>query len=188
MADSAGNDITQVGVPITGAIAIAPAGTTLPTPLELMDDEYTLPVAFKKIGLVKNGGGPQLAWAPSGDPLEFWQDGYEIPSGDADTTLTVNAAEALGDIVRGIVSGAAPVAGITYVDGGGHATGYVTYIEEIYKSGYIRRRVNANTTLRSTTEDQSARADVQGQQLVFAFGRSALHDDKHFVEAVLPPA
>jgi hypothetical protein len=186
MADSAGNDITLVGVAVTGAIAIAPFGTTLPTALELMDDEYTLPVAFKKIGLVKNGSGPQLAWGPTGDPIEFWQAGYEIPSGDADATLTVTAAEALSPIVREIVAGAAVAAGITDVDAGGHATQYVVYTEEIFKTGAIRRRVNANSTLRSTTEDQNNRGEVVGQQLVFAYGVSAEHGNKHFREAVIP--
>jgi hypothetical protein len=188
MPDAAGNDITQVGVAVTGAIAIAPFGTTIPTALELMDDEYTLPVAFKKIGLVKNGAGPQLAWGPDGDPIEFWQDGYEIPSGDADVALTVTAAEALGANVREIVAGAAVAAGITDVDGGGHATRYVVYTEEVFKTGAIRRRVNANATLRSTTEDQNNRGEVVGQQLVFAYGRHADTGGKHFREAVLPAA
>jgi len=187
-ADSAGNDITKVFVAVTGAIAIAPAGTALPTAEDLMDDEFELPAAFKKIGLVKAGGGPQIGGGPTGDPLGFWQDGYEIPSGDADATLTVTAAESLSDIVRGIVAGAAPTAGITDVDMGGHSVKYVTYIEEIAKSGAIRRRLNANTGLRSTTEDQNNRNEVVGQQLVFSFGRSALHGGKHFREAVLPAA
>ena len=185
-ADSAGNDITKVFVGMTGAIALAPFGTTIPTEEELMDPEYSLPVAFKRIGLVKQGGGPQLGGGPTGDPIGMWQDGYELPSGDADATLTVTAAEALSDIVRGFVAGAAPVDGITDVDMGGHAVKYVTYVEEIAKSGAIRRRVNANTGLRSTTEDQNNRAEVLGQQLVLAFGRSALHNNKHFREAVIP--
>lgn len=188
MADSAGNDITQVGVAITGAIAIAPFGTTLPTDLELMDDEYTLPVAFEKIGLVKNGAGPQLAWGPEGDSITFWQDEYEIPSGNATVSLTVTAAEALSPIVRELVSGAAVAAGITDIDGGGHATQYVVYTEEIFKNGAIRRRVCANATLRSTTEDQNNRGEVVGQQLVFAYKRSAGTGGKHIREAVIPAA
>jgi hypothetical protein len=188
MADSAGNDITQVGVAVTGAIAVAPFGTTLPTALELMDPEYTLAVAFEKIGLVKNGAGPQLAWGPTGDAIEFWQDGYEVPSGEADATLTVTAAEALSPIVRKIIAGTAVVAGITDVDAGGHATQYVVYTEEIFKNGAIRRRVNANANLRSTTEDQNNRGEVVGQQLVFGYKISALHGSKHFREAVIPAA
>jgi hypothetical protein len=188
MADSAGNDITQVGVSVTGKIFIAPFGTTIPTNEELMTDPLVLNVAFKAIGLVKGGAGPQLAWSATGDPIEFWQDGYEIPSGEADTTLTFTAAEALGDIVRGIVAGAAPVDGITDVDGGGHATRYCVVVVEVFKTGAIRIRVNANATLRSTTEDQNNRGEVVGQQLVLAFGTSALHGNKHFREAVIPAA
>lgn len=188
-ADSAGNDILNVGVPITGKIAIAPEGTTMPTDEDFISPSWVLPVAFTPIGLVKESGGPQLAWAADGEPIEFWQDEYTIPSGAAVVTLTVTAAEVLGNIVRGLVAGAAPnVDGITYVDGGGHALRYVVYIEEIFKNGAIRRRLSVNAGLQSVTEDQSARADVLGQQLVFDFRRHADTDDKHFQEVVLPAA
>jgi hypothetical protein len=187
MSDAAGNDILAVGVPITGFVGIAPFGTTIPTNPEGAADDLTLDAAFRKLGLLKTDGGPQLAWGPDGDPLEFWQDEYEIQTGDADVALTVSAAEALNDVVREIIAGVAPDAdGVTDVDGGGHDERYVLFVEAIFKNGAIRRRVLPNCTLRTATEDQSTRGEVEGVQLVFGVKRSSQIGNKHFREWVLP--
>ncbi|MEO5919934.1 MAG: FtsX-like permease family protein, partial [Pseudolysinimonas sp.] len=107
-ADADGNDITLVGVPVTGFIGIGPDGTTLPTDaaggVEVLSP--VLNVAIKKMGLLKTDGGPAMTWGSTGDPLTFWQDGYEIPSGQAEVLLTVTFAETLGDNVRKVISGA----------------------------------------------------------------------------------
>lgn len=187
MADSLGNDITQVGVAIRGKIAIAPYGTTIPTASEGADPELTLNVAFKAIGLVKKDGGPQLAWAANGDPIDFWQDGYEIESGLADVSLSTTAAEALGDQVREIIAGATPDAnGYVVVDGGGHSTQYVLWVEEVFKNGAIRRRVMPSVTLDSATEDKNTRGEVIGTALKFKIARHASVGDKHWGEWVIP--
>lgn len=188
-ADTAGNDILAVGVPLGGFIGVGPFGTALPTAVEGAADDLTVNVAIKKLGLLKTDGGPQFAWAADGDPLEFWQPGYTIPTGLANVTLTINAAEALADYIRQIVSGTAPDAnGYTEIDGGGHATQYVLFTEEIFKSGAIRRRAAANATLQTTTEDQSTRGDILGEQLVFKIDRSPDLNNNHFGEWVLPAA
>ena len=100
-ADSAGNDVTAVAVPVTGNLGIAPSGSTIPTPVEGGSPSFTLPLAFTKAGLIKTDGGPQWAWAPDGDAIEFWQDGYEIPSGLADVTLTATFAQT-DDFIRSV--------------------------------------------------------------------------------------
>lgn len=189
MADSAGNDITLVGVAVTGKIAIAPYGTTIPSASGGAADPLTLDAAFGSIGLVKKDGGPQLAWAASGDPIDFWQDGYEIPSGLADVTLVVTAAEILGAQVRAIIAGDDPdVNGYLTVDGGGHSTQYVLFTEEIFKSGAIRRRVMPNATLQSVAEDKNGRGEVIGQALTFKIARHASVGGMHWGEWVLPAA
>jgi len=187
MADAQGNDIELVGIPLSGKIAIAPYGTAIPTATTGADPDLALNVAFKPIGLVKKDGGPQLAWAPSGDAIDFWQDGYEVPSGLADVTLTTTAAEILSSQVRALIAGATPDAnGYVEVDGGGHATQYVLWVEEIFKSGAIRRRACPNVTIKSTTEDKSSRGEVLGQQFVFNIKRHASVGTKHWGEWVLP--
>lgn len=188
-ADSAGNDILAVGVPVTGSIGFAPYGTAIPTASEGADDELVLAGAFKKLGLLKDAGGPQFAWAADGDPITFWQDGYSIPSGLANVTLTLTAAEILNSAVRALISGVTPdVNGYLTMDGGGHATKYVIFTEEIFKNGAIRRRVAPNVGLTSTTEDQNTRGEVLGTQLVFGINRHASVANRHFGEWVLPPA
>ncbi len=188
-ADAEGNDILAVGVPVTGFIGLAPFGTPFPTPEEGSEEDLELDPAFVKLGLLKDDGGPQFAWGSTGDALEFWQDGYTIPSGLADVSITVTAAEALSDQVREIVSGET-VDGFGYdeVDGGGHSERYVAFTEEIFANGAIRRRVAPNVGLKSTTEDKSTRGVINGQVLVFEVSRSTELEgtNKHFGQWVLP--
>lgn len=187
VADAAGNDILAVGVPVTGSIGFAPFGTTIPTPVEGASDTLVLDPAFVKIGLLKEDGGPQFAWAADGDPILFWQDGYSLPSGLANVTLSITAAETLADQVRAIIAGVQPDGnGYLEIDGGGHATQWVVFTEEIFKNGAIRRRVAANVTLASSEEDQSTRGEVNGNALTFNINRSPVLNNKHFGEWVLP--
>jgi hypothetical protein len=186
-ADEEGNDVGAVAVPVTGSIGVAPAGTAIPTPVEGADPDFTLDPAFQKLGLLKTDGGPQFAWAADGDPITFWQDGYTIPSGLANVTLVVSAAQT-DDIVRSIVYGKTPDAnGYLTVDGGGNSTVYEVFTEEIFKNGAIRRRVAANVTVGSVAEDQSTRGEVLGYQITFNIARSSQLENNHFGEWLLPP-
>lgn len=186
-ADSSGNNIQAVGVPITGFIGIAPFGTTIPTPAEGASASLTLDPAFKRLGLLKVDGAPQFAWAADGEPIEFWQDGYSIVTGDANVTLTLSVAEALNTVIRELIAGATvDENGYVEIDGGGHDTKYVVFTEEIYKNGAIRRRVSPNVNAPGVTEDQGTRGAVAGQQLVFPIERSSEVGGKHFGEWVLP--
>lgn len=184
--DSAGNDIQAVGVPVSGKIAFAPFGTTLLTPSQGAQADITsLMGAFTPIGLLKTDGGPQFAWAASGDPIEFWQEGYTIPSGLADVTLGITAAEILRAKVREIISGMTPDANnMVTIDGGGHATKWVVYTEEIFKNGAIRRRQAPSVGLASATEDRNERGGVLGNALSFKVNRD-LTIGGHFREWVL---
>lgn len=187
-ADSAGNDILAVGVPVSGSIGFAPYGTTIPTPASGADNDLTLDPAFVKIGLLKEDGGPQFAWAADGDPITFWQEGYSIPSGLANVTLAITAAEILAEQVREIIAGVTPDAnGYVEIDGGGHAKRWVVFSEEIFKNGAIRRRVAPLVTLASSTEDRSERGGVMGNALLFNIARHEAVNMKHFGEWVLPP-
>lgn len=188
-ADSAGNDIAAVGVPVTGRIAFAPFGTALLSPSQGAQADITsLMGAFTPIGLLKEDGGPQFAWAASGDPIEFWQEGYQIPSGLADVTLAITAAEALRAYVRQIISGMVPDANnMVVIDGGGHATKWVVYTEEIFKNGAVRRRQAPSVQLLSSTEDRSERGGVMGNALQFTINRDTTIAG-HFREWVLMSA
>lgn len=189
-ADSAGNDITLVSVPVTGFVALAPFGTDFPTPAEGATDPLTpaLDAAFKKLGLLKVDGGPGWTWEQTGDPIEFWQEGYSIPSGLANVQVAATAAE-MNAWVRQIKSGKVPDAnGYITFDGGGHATQYVLFSEEIFKNGAIRRRVAPNVQVSTVVEDRNTRGEVVGDAFTFKVNRSPLVGNEHFGEWVLPPA
>lgn len=186
-ADSLGNDISAVAVPVTGNLGIAPADTVIPTPVEGGAADFTLPAAFTKAGLIKTDGGPQWAWAPDGDPIDFWQDGYSIPSGLAQVTLVASFAQT-DDFVRSVIYGQTPDAnGFLIVDGGGHSTQYVLFTEEIFKNGTIRRRVAPNAQVQSVAEDQSTRGEVLGYEVTFQINRSATISNGHFGEWLVLP-
>lgn len=185
MPDSQGNDITAVAVPVTGFIGVAPLGTVIPTPVEGAEETLSLAAAFKKLGLLKTDGGPQWAWEQTGDAIEFWQDGYTLPSGLSNVTLAVTAAQT-DSWVRELISGQTPDAnGYINFDGGGHATQYVIFTEEIFKNGAIRRRVAANAQVQSVVEDRSTRGEVLGYAITFKINRSAATGNAHFGEWVL---
>jgi len=186
-ADASGNDILAVGVPIGGFIGFAPFGTAIPSASEGASESLTLDPAFKKLGLLKSDGGPQFAYAADGEPIEFWQDGYSIVTGDANVTLAISIAEALNANVRGLVAGVdVDSNGYVEYDGGGHDTQYVVFTEEIFKNGAIRRRACPNVKVQGVTEDQSTRGQVNGKALVFEINRSSVVNNKHFGEWVLP--
>lgn len=187
-ADSFGNDVTAVGVPVTGHMGVAPAGTTLPTALEGASDTYTLPVAFKLPGLLTEDGGFEWSMEADGDPIVFWQDGFSIPSGLANVELKVKYAqtdETVREIIRGKV---ADVNGYMTIDGGGTSARYVLFTEEIFKNGTIRRRVAGNASVASVAEDKSERGSVLGYEVTYKVDRSAALENNHIGEWLIAPA
>lgn len=170
-ADSQGNDVGAVFVPVTGGLGFAPLSTTLPTPTEGADPEFQLPAAFRKAGLITEDGGFQWTLEPDGDPIVFWQDGYSIPSGLANATLVAKLAQ-YDDIVRELSYGKVPDAnGYITIDAGGHATEYVLFTEEIAKNGDIRRRVAGKASVTGAVLDQSTRGEVNGNEVTFDIKR-----------------
>lgn len=187
MADTLGNDIAAVGVPITGSLGFAPGTTTLPAPDEGNDPDFELPVAFKKAGLMTDDGGFEWTTEPDGDPIEFYQEGYSIPSGLANATLVVKLAQYDAN-VRMITRGkTADANGYITIDAGGHSLEFVIFTEEIFKNGVIRRRVGI-ATVDSVKEDKSERGSVLGYEVTFKFRRVAVLNNEHFGEWLIAAA
>ena len=184
--DAQGNDITAVAVPVTGFIGYAPLGTTIPTPVEGADPDFVLPAAFKKLGLVKVDGGPQWAWESDGDPLTFWQQGYTIPTGLANVTVEASLAQTDNNVRQFLYGGTADANGYLEVDGGGNATHYVIFTEEIFKSGAIRRRVAPDANVLTVAEDQSTPGEVLGYDTTLNINRHADVGNNHFGEWLIP--
>lgn len=162
-ADQYGNDVTAVGIPVTGFAGYAPKGTIKPTPAEGGAADFTLPAAFKKLGLLTEDGGFEWTLEPDGDPIMFWQDGYSIPSGLANAECVAKLAQ-YDDIVRQVSWGKVPDEnGYITIDAGGHALEFVLFTEEIFKNGVIRRRV-ADISVSGAKVDKSERGTVNGTE------------------------
>ena len=180
-ADAFGNDVTAVGIPVTGFLGFAPADTIFPSSVEGAAPAFTLPVAFKKAGLLTEDGGFEWTLEPDGDPIKFWQEGYSIPSGLANVTLVAKLAQ-YDAIVRELAYGkTADANGYITIDGGGHATEFVAFTEEIFKNGVIRRRI-AEVTVTGIAIDKSERGSVNGTQITFSARRSAELGNEHIGE------
>lgn len=185
-ADDYGNDISAVGVPISGALGVAPDGTALPTPAAGAARDFTLAAAYKKLGLMTEDGGFEWTMEADGDPIKFYQDGYEIPSGLANCQLVVKLAQT-DETVRSIIRGkTADANGYITIDAGGHSTRYVLYTEEIFKNGVIRRRIAAVAYVKSVKEDKSERGSVLGYEVTFGVSRSPLLNNEHIGEWLVP--
>ena len=189
-ADSAGNDVTAVGLPVTGTVAaaLASAVTTLPTPTELADTGLSLPVAYKKLGLLTTDGGPEWTMEPDGDAIEFFQMGYSIPSGLAKCELVVTLAQTDATIVP-VIYGKTPDAnGYFTIDAGGHSTVFCLYEEVIFKNGVIRRRIVGNATVSAVKEVKAERGAVLGYQVTFKIDRDSRLNNEHVGQCLLPAA
>ena len=186
--DEKGNDLSAVAVVVTGSAAVAPYGTVVPTPELGGKAELVLDEAYKGVGLRTEDGAPQWAWERDGDPIKLFEEGYSIPSGLANVTCVMKLAET-NPWVREIISGKKPDAnGFISFDGGGHATRFVLYTEELFKNGSIRRRVAALATVDSVTEDRAERGAILGYEVTFKIERHDAVGGGHFGEWIVVPA
>jgi len=181
-ADAQGNDVGAVGVPITGAAGVAPVDeANVIEPAAGAIPEIVLPAAYRKLGLFKDDGGFNLTTEKSGDAIEFYQDGYSLPSGLANATVELGLAQT-DNLVREVTRGrVADANGYIAVDAGGHATRYLLYTEEVFRNGFIVRRLGV-VSVDSVQEDQSTRGEVRGTNVTFKYERSPYFEMCHFGE------
>lgn len=185
-ADSQGNDVGAVGIPVSGSLGFAPLGTALPTPAAGGAAGFTLPAAFRKAGLITEDGGFQWTLEPDGDPIVFWQDGYSIPSGLANATLVAKLAQ-YDAIVRELSWGKVPDAnGFITIDAGGYSKKWVLFTEEIFKNGTIRRRIAGSVGVTGAVLDQSTRGEVNGNEVTFKIDRFPGLNNEHLGEWMIP--
>lgn len=185
-ADSFGNNVAAVGVPVTGHMGVAPAGTAIPTPLEGGDPDFLLPNAFLLPGLLTEDGGFEWSMEADGDPIVFFQEGFSIPSGLANVELKVKYAQ-YDNTIRSIIRGKTPDAnGFITIDGGGTDKKYVIFTEEIFKNGVIRRRVAGNASIATVAEDKAERGSVQGYEVTYKIDRTPALSNEHIGEWLIP--
>lgn len=176
------NDVTKVGVPVTGFAAVAPFGTTIPGPAEGGSTSFTLPTDYQTLGLRTEDGAPEWTMEADGDPIVFFEDGYSIPSGLANVQVVMKLAQS-DRIVREVTRGREYDAnGYMTVDGGGTEKKYVLFTETIFKNGAIERRVAPNASIASVAEDKDERGSVRGTEVTFNISRSEEINNDHFAE------
>ena len=187
-ADTNGMDLASVGVILSGRLFIGEDGTLIPTAVNLADPDWVLPADFKPAGLFTTEGGFEWTLEPDGDPTEFLQDGYTLPSGLATAELKVVLAQT-DAIVRRICFGKTPDAnGYITINAGGHALAFVLYAEEIFQDGRIRRRVVGKATVKSVKESTSERGSVKAYEVTFKLERHADLNNDHIGECILAAA
>lgn len=176
------NDVTKVGVPVTGFIGLAPFGTPGPAAEEGGSTSFVLPEAFEVPGLFTTDGAPEWSMEADGDPIEFFQEGYSIPSGLANVTVSVTLAQT-DPLVRELTRGRKYDAnGYMTVDGGGTDAKYALFTEIIFKNAAIERRFAPNASIQSVTEQRNTRGEVRGTEVVFKIARAEELGNDHFGE------
>ena len=191
--DANGKDLTKVGVALTGNAAIMGYDAEFAAPINTAFGAaaYTLPVSFDPLGLRTEDGAPEWTDEPDGDALEFYEDGYSIPSGlvTAECKMILAQSEPL---VMELKSGVTLDAnGVAQIDLGGNAKRYILFTEDVLKTpggGSLIERRMAAVTVKSVVSQKPERGTVRGYEVTFSVHRDAKFGDKHMLYALIDPA
>lgn len=177
--DEYGNNLGQVGVALTGRAAIAKmdANITIPTPAEGAEPQLTLTGGWLALGLRTDDGAPEWTEEPDGDAIEFFEDGYRLPTGRANVECKMTLAQTstlVGELRTG---GTYDENGYLKADiGAGGVDRYYLFTEEIFANGMIRRRLAERVTATQVQTVKPERGSVAGHEVTFTAAR---FDGKH---------
>ena len=189
-ADTQGNDLGNVNVPVTGRICLVPYAeenvvTSAMIGKDVADPQLPEAYAAGAVGLITSDGGPQDA-AENGDATEFWQQGYQI-NGEATITTAFTLAED-NDLTRKVCYGADPDAnGVVGVDTFTPDLKWMAYYEEAYKNGRVTRRAGV-VQVTGNEPGQSQRGSVKGRAITVTWQADALYGGHKFLEITLDPS
>lgn len=165
-ADTEGNDLSAVSVPVSGKVAVAPVTeANVIMDADLGKTPLVLPVEYEMLGLVKVDGGPQDG-RNDADAIEFFQEGYKL-NGDSTVTVQLNLAED-NEAVNKLITGQEPdpVTGVIYVPSGLPDNTFLLFQATRYKNRNERRR-NGVARLSTVEVDQETRGEVRGKAVTF---------------------
>jgi len=169
-ADSEGNDLSAVGVPITGFAAVqlpTDAGAAKQTFVASKDGAATplvMPEGYQKVGLFKVDGGPQEG-GDAGDAIEFFQQGHKL-AGDDQPNVVINLAQ-FDALVRRLVTGkTADENGMIVVTGLTPDHVFPLFTAVKFKNGWSERK-NGLARISAVEKDQMTRGEVTGRAVTF---------------------
>ncbi|KTR76188.1 hypothetical protein NS234_12230 [Microbacterium oxydans] len=177
-ADSQGNDLDAVGVPITGMGAFAPVAiANVIDKAALGASPLVLPAAARRLGLYKVDGGP----APSretGDAIEFFQKGYTL-AGEGTRAVVINLAEQ-NAAVMALTEGAEPDEnGVIEVSSSLPGNRFILYVVTRYRGGLEKRQVGV-ASVTAVEPDQQTRGEVEGIAVTFTWQEDELFNGAPF--------
>lgn len=189
-ADALGNDITKVQIPTTGRICIVPYDPKNKIDSTMIGNKAkdpTLPEAYKTgcVGLVKVDGAPQDA-SETDEPIEFWQQGYQV-NGSSKITTSFTVAED-NDVTRAFLHGGAKPDenGVYGVDTLVPDAKWMAYYEEAYKNGSVYRRAGV-IVMTSNEPNQSERGSVKGRGVTVNWLEDENYGGKKYIECIYDP-
>jgi hypothetical protein len=177
-ADSQGNDLDAVQVPLTGLAAYAPLlEANVIAKADLGASPLVLPAAFDRLGLYKQDGGP----APSRegeDEIQFFQKGYSL-AGDAVRSVVIGLAED-NAAVRALTEGVEPDAnGVIEVSSSLPNNRFILLVVTKYRNGAEKRQIGV-ASVTAVEQDQSERGSVEGANVTFTWHEHELFNDAPF--------
>ncbi|NMW88051.1 hypothetical protein [Mobiluncus curtisii] len=179
-ADKQGNDLSKVGIPVTGGVAVQLDGTPVfLTPEEGKKTPLQVPAAYTYIGLITEDGGPEET-AEGGDAIKFWQDGYTLTGSDT-LKVAVELAE-MNPTVQNLITGKTPDAnGCIKIDSAHSNKKYPLFVGIEYKNG-MQRRMNGMASIESVEVGQSSRGEVTGRKVTFTWEREPAIGNAYYLE------
>ncbi len=177
-ADSNGNDLDAVGVPVTGTVAFAQASAANVIAKNALGAKpLVFPAGFKKLGLVKQDGAPAET-RDSGDATEFWQKGYSIP-GEGTRSVQVTLAEDNAAVLE-LTEGKSPDAnGVIEVSSSLPGNRFILFESIVFRNGKERRRIGV-ASITAVEPGQKTRGEVPGQAVTFTWSEDPLFNGAPF--------
>lgn len=189
-ADTLGNSINAVQIPVTGRICIVPydpKNKIEATAIGNKAKDPTLPEAYKTgaVGLIKSDGAPQDS-SETGEAIEFWQQGYQV-NGSSKILTSFTLAED-NAVTRDFIHGGAKADenGVYGVDTLVPDAKWMAYYEEAYKNGSVYRRAGV-VAMTANEPGQSERGAVKGRAITVAWLEDENYGGKKYIETVYEP-
>jgi hypothetical protein len=177
-ADSQGNDLDAVGVPLTGLAAFAPVTlANVISKAELGASPLVLPAEAKRLGLYKVDGGPAPA-RETGDAIEFFQKGYTL-AGEGSRSVVITLAEQNAAVIA-LTEGAEPDEnGVIEVSSSLPGNRFILYVVTRYRGGLEKRQIGV-ASVTSVEPDQQTRGEVEGIAVTFTWQEDELFNGAPF--------